>query len=120
MGETRSVGATPFDSGEDATVPVPDLDAGLALHRDALGNRLLWRDDDVGQAGHKLSGSATELALTTCQEYEPNLNAHAARVPRRCWEHLGAAWFPSQLTSRWAMSPLSRMRSATGASCSTF
>ena len=33
------------------TVSVPDLDQGLAFYRDRLGHDLIWRNDDVGQAG---------------------------------------------------------------------
>lgn len=75
-----------FDSVDAVTVRVPDLDAGLAFYRDALGHRLRWRNDDVGQAGLELPGSATELVLTTRERYEPNWKvqsaAHAAEVFR--------------------------------------
>jgi predicted enzyme related to lactoylglutathione lyase len=54
------------------TIPVPDLDAGLRFYRDALGHRLLWRNDDAGQAGLALPGSDTEIVLTTRQGYEPD------------------------------------------------
>ena len=54
------------------TVPVPDLDSGLAFYRDQLGHRLLWRDDTIGQAGLGLPNSATEVVLSTRQEYAPN------------------------------------------------
>jgi catechol 2,3-dioxygenase-like lactoylglutathione lyase family enzyme len=37
------------------TVPVPDLDSGLAFYQGRLGHRLLWRNDEVGQAGLALS-----------------------------------------------------------------
>lgn len=75
-----------FDSVDAVCVPVPNLDAGLAFYREALGHRLLWRNDDVGQAGLELSDSTTELVLTTRQKYEPNWKvqsaAHAAEVFR--------------------------------------
>jgi predicted enzyme related to lactoylglutathione lyase len=59
--------------GVDAvTVPVPDLDAGLRFYADALGHRLLWRNDSVGQAGLALPAGEAELVLTTRQAYEPN------------------------------------------------
>lgn len=54
------------------TVPVPDLDAGLAFYRDQLGHRLLWRNDAVGQAGLALPDGDSELVLTTRQAYEPD------------------------------------------------
>jgi catechol 2,3-dioxygenase-like lactoylglutathione lyase family enzyme len=72
------VGAALFDSVDAVTVPVPDLDAGLAFYRDALGHRLRWRYDDLGQAGLELPGSATELVLTTRQGYEPNWKVQSA------------------------------------------
>ena len=33
------------------TVPVPNLDQGLAFYRDGLRHELIWRDDEIGQAG---------------------------------------------------------------------
>ena len=54
------------------TVRVPSLDAGLAFYRDALGHRLRWRNDAIGQAALALPDSDTELVLTTEHGYEPN------------------------------------------------
>lgn len=54
------------------TVPVPDLDAGMAFYRDVLGHELIWRNDAVGQAGLRTPGSDTEIVLTTRQRYEPD------------------------------------------------
>ncbi|MFC8796667.1 VOC family protein [Promicromonospora sp. NPDC057138] len=54
------------------TVPVPDLDSGLAFYRDRLGHQLLWRNDAVGQAGLALPDGDSELVLTTRQAYEPD------------------------------------------------
>lgn len=54
------------------TVPVPDLDVGLAFYRDRLGHQLLWRNDAVGQAGLRLPESRTELVLSTGLDYAPN------------------------------------------------
>ena len=54
------------------TVAVPDLDIGLRFYRDGLGHELLWRHDDIGQAGLRLPGSDTEIVLATGQEYAPN------------------------------------------------
>ena len=64
--------SAPLLAGIDAvTVPIADLDAGLAFYRDRLGHRLLWRNDEVGQAGLELGRSDTELVLTTRQPYAP-------------------------------------------------
>ena len=54
------------------TVRVPDLDSGLAFYRDGLGQRLLWRNDEIGQAGLATPESSTEIVLTTSYGYEPN------------------------------------------------
>jgi|SRR5829696_1021097 len=54
------------------TVPVPDLEDGLRFYRDALGHRLLWRNDDVGQAGLGMPDTDAEIVLTVRQGYEPN------------------------------------------------
>jgi len=53
-------------------VPVPSLDEGLAFYVEALGHRLLWRNDDLGQAGLELPHGDSELVLTTTSQYEPN------------------------------------------------
>jgi predicted enzyme related to lactoylglutathione lyase len=64
---------TPVLQKVDAvTVPVPDLDAGLAFYRDRLGHQLRWRNEEVGAAGLALAGSDTEIVLTTRLRYEPN------------------------------------------------
>ena len=54
------------------TLPVPDLDQGLAFYRDELGHELLWRNDELGQAGLRLPDSGTEIVLSTRLEYAPN------------------------------------------------
>src|SRR6266567_6189733 len=65
--------ATPLFQKVDAvTIPVPDLDSGLRFYRDSLGHELLWRNDDIGQAGLRLPGSDTEIVLATRLEYAPN------------------------------------------------
>src|SRR6266516_6846226 len=53
-------------------VPVPSLDEGLAFYVEALGHRLKWRNDAVGQAGLELPEGDSELVLTTTRPYEPN------------------------------------------------
>ncbi len=46
-------------------VRVPDLDTGLAFYRDQLGHELLWRHDELRQAGLRLPGGESELVLAT-------------------------------------------------------
>ncbi len=50
---------------DSVTVNVPDLDAGLHFYRDRLGHTLLWRNDEIGQAGLQLPDGETELVLST-------------------------------------------------------
>jgi predicted enzyme related to lactoylglutathione lyase len=54
------------------TIPVPDLERGLRFYRDALGHRLLWRDDDRGQVGLALPEGGGELVLALRQRLEPD------------------------------------------------
>ena len=54
------------------TVPVPDLDQGLAFYRDRLGHELIWRNDEIGQAGLRLPDSDTEIVLSLDLPYAPN------------------------------------------------
>ena len=64
---------SPLLTAVDAvTVPVPDLDAGLAFYRDRLGLPLLWRHDELGQAGLGLATQGTEVVLSTRLPYAPN------------------------------------------------
>jgi len=66
------MGELPLLRAVDAvTVPVPDLDAGLVFYQEKLGHQLLWRNDDIGQAGLALRASSTELVLTTRAHYAP-------------------------------------------------
>src|SRR4051794_15663712 len=59
--------------GIDAvTVPVPDLEQGLRFYRDALGHRMLWRDDERAQIGLALPQGGSELVLTLDQRLEPD------------------------------------------------
>jgi predicted enzyme related to lactoylglutathione lyase len=53
------------------TVPVPDVDEGLRFYRDVLGHELLWRNDDVRQAGLRLPDGGTEIVLSEDHPYEP-------------------------------------------------
>ena len=61
-----------FRRVDAVTVPVPDLEAGLHFYGRALGHRLKWRNDAVGQAGLELPDGDTELVLATRQGYQPN------------------------------------------------
>jgi predicted enzyme related to lactoylglutathione lyase len=61
-----------FQRIDAVTVAVPDLDSGLRFYQDCLGHELLWRHDDIGQAGPRMPGSDTEIVLATGQEYAPN------------------------------------------------
>jgi predicted enzyme related to lactoylglutathione lyase len=54
------------------TVPVPDLVQGLRFYRDVLGQELLWRNDELGQAALRMPDTDTEIVLTTQQRLEPN------------------------------------------------
>ena len=60
------------------TVPVPDLDHGMAFYCGVLGHELLWRHDGLGQAGLSTAGSSTEIVLTTAQRYEPDWKVASA------------------------------------------
>jgi predicted enzyme related to lactoylglutathione lyase len=61
-----------LQSVDAVSVAVPSIDAGLAFYHDELGHELLWRNDELGQAGLRLPGGDTELVLATRQRYEPN------------------------------------------------
>ena len=54
------------------TVPVPDLDQGLAFYRDGLGHDLIWRNDEIGQAGLRLPDGETEIVLSQHLPYAPS------------------------------------------------
>ncbi|GAA4917623.1 VOC family protein [Nonomuraea thailandensis] len=56
---------------DSVAVPVPDLDAGLRFYRDGLGHELLWRNDELGQAGLALPESDAELVLSTGPDLAP-------------------------------------------------
>lgn len=54
------------------TVPVPDIDTGLAFYVDVLGHQVKWRNDALGQAGLALPDGDSELVLTVEYGYEPD------------------------------------------------
>jgi catechol 2,3-dioxygenase-like lactoylglutathione lyase family enzyme len=62
----------PLRSVDAVVLAVPDLDAGLEFYRDGLGHDLLWRNDDLGQAGLRCPESSTEIVLSTRLPPEPN------------------------------------------------
>jgi catechol 2,3-dioxygenase-like lactoylglutathione lyase family enzyme len=63
MSETRVMQTVPLLRKIDAvTIPVPDLDAGLALYRDQLGHELRRRNDAIGQAGLELPIATPRLS----------------------------------------------------------
>ena len=71
------------------TVPVPDLDAGLAFYGGRLGHRLRWRNDEIGAAAVALPESDTEIVLTTQLGYEPNWLVDSADDAARAIEAAG-------------------------------
>ncbi|GAA2211611.1 hypothetical protein GCM10009850_070710 [Nonomuraea monospora] len=56
---------------DSVAVPVPDLDAGLRFYRDRLGHELLWRNDELRQAGLALPESDAEIVLSTGGDLAP-------------------------------------------------
>jgi predicted enzyme related to lactoylglutathione lyase len=82
--------ALPLLHSVDAvTVPVPDLDTGLAFYRDCLGHPLLWRHDELGQAGLGLVTQGTELVLTTRASYAPSWLVSSAEDAATAVVHAG-------------------------------
>jgi predicted enzyme related to lactoylglutathione lyase len=73
------------------TVPVPDLESGLAFYRDHLGHEVLWRDDATGQAGLALPDSDAELVLTTTHAYEPDWLVDSVDVAAAAFERGGGS-----------------------------
>jgi predicted enzyme related to lactoylglutathione lyase len=71
------------------TVPVPDLDHGMAFYRDVLGHRLIWRNEAAGQAGLRTPGSSTEIVLTTRQNYEPDWKVASAELAAEIFDANG-------------------------------
>jgi predicted enzyme related to lactoylglutathione lyase len=54
------------------TIRVSTIDKGLSFYRDKLGHELLWRNDEIGQAGLRLPDSDAEIVLSTSLGYAPN------------------------------------------------
>jgi predicted enzyme related to lactoylglutathione lyase len=58
-------------------IPVPDVEAGLAFYRDALGHALIWRTDTA--AGLRIADSRTEIVIQTERaQLEANLTVRSA------------------------------------------
>lgn len=53
------------------TFTVPDLEVGIEFY-ERLGHTLLWRNDDIAQAGLRCPDSDTEIVLST--ELDPEAN----------------------------------------------
>jgi predicted enzyme related to lactoylglutathione lyase len=62
------------------TVPVPDLDSGIAFYGGVLGHELIWRNEAAGQAALRTPRSETEIVLTVRQGYEPDWKVASADV----------------------------------------
>jgi predicted enzyme related to lactoylglutathione lyase len=73
------------------TVPVPDLDSGMAFYCGALGHELLWRNNAEGQAGLSTPRSNTELVLTTRHGYEPDWKVASADAAAEVFRAHGGA-----------------------------
>jgi predicted enzyme related to lactoylglutathione lyase len=71
------------------TVPVPDLNRGMAFYRDVLGHQLIWRNEAAGQAGLRTPGSSTEIVLTTRQNYEPDWKVASAELAAEIFDANG-------------------------------
>ena len=66
-----------FNDVNCVQIPVPDLDAGLAFYRDALGHKLIWRTPTA--AGLQMTDSASEIVVQTERpELEANLSTTSA------------------------------------------
>jgi predicted enzyme related to lactoylglutathione lyase len=73
------------------TIPVPDLDTGMAFYCRALGHKLLWRNEAEGQAGLSTPTSSTELVLTTRLGYEPDWKVASADLAADVFRAHGGA-----------------------------
>jgi predicted enzyme related to lactoylglutathione lyase len=75
----EAVSGDPLLRAVDAVMfSVPDLDSGIAFYRDQLGHQLLWRNDQVGQAGLACAEPGTEIVLSTLLPSEPTWLVHDA------------------------------------------
>src|SRR3954471_3114119 len=89
-GETDAMSTDAVLRGIDAvTVPVPDLDLGLAFYRDALGLELRWRNNAIGQAGLGLPDGPAELVLALREPYAPAWLVESAAAAGRAIEAAG-------------------------------
>jgi lactoylglutathione lyase len=71
-----------FNDVDCVQIPVPDLDAGLAFYRDALGHELIWRTPTA--AGLQMTDSPSEIVIQTERpELEVNLSTTSADAAAR-------------------------------------
>jgi lactoylglutathione lyase len=81
-------GSALFKDIDCVQIPVPDLDAGLAFYRDALGHRLIWRTPTA--AGLQMTDSASEIVVQTERpEFEANLSTTSADAAAGRWVEAG-------------------------------
>jgi catechol 2,3-dioxygenase-like lactoylglutathione lyase family enzyme len=77
-----------FNDIDCVQIPVPDLDAGLAFYRDALGHKLIWRTPTA--AGLQMTDSASEIVVQTERpELEANLSTTSADAAARRFVQAG-------------------------------
>jgi lactoylglutathione lyase len=71
-----------FNDVDCVQIPVPDLDAGLAFYRDALGHELIWRTPTA--AGLQMTDSPSEIVIQTERpELEVNFSTTSADAAAR-------------------------------------
>jgi lactoylglutathione lyase len=79
-----------FNDVDCVQIPVPDLDAGLAFYRDALGHKLIWRTPTA--AGLQMADSASEIVVQTERpELEANLSTASADAAARRFVQAGGS-----------------------------
>ena len=79
-----------FNDVDCVQIPVPDLDAGLAFYRDALGHKLIWRTPTA--AGLQMTDSASEIVVQTERpELEANLSTTSADTAARRFVQAGGS-----------------------------
>jgi lactoylglutathione lyase len=83
-------GGALFNDVDCVQIPVPDLDAGLAFYRDALGHKLIWRTPTA--AGLQMTDSASEIVIQTERpELEANLSTTSADAAAKRFVQAGGS-----------------------------